>query len=344
MGKLWTNPKTRAVCIGIAASVLFVASGCSIIPKEEEPLAPPLVKPVRENFEVAEVKTGTIVKKLSNVAVVESSRTKNHEFVNVSGKVLEVYVSVGQQVKKGDPLIVLDPGDSAIVLKERERDYEVAKYNLEEAKKTQDPQKMKIRLMELEIAQMKLDEAIRAAEGKTLKAEMDGLVTFVENVNPGDNVQPNRTYVIVSDPKSVRLVYTATSSADIQEVEIGMKAEINFKGQRLEGTVVQTPANTPTTDDKALADKYAKTVVIGLPDMPQEMTIGTTVEFSIITRKKDNALIIPARALSKYLGRTFVKVQEGDSIKEVDVETGIETPGEIEIVRGLKEGQRVVLP
>jgi hypothetical protein len=43
------------------------------------------------------------------------------------------------------------------------------------------------------------------------------------------------------------------------------------------------------------------------------------------------------------LGRNYVKVLEGDSIKEVDVEKGLETVDGIEIVKGLKEGQKLIL-
>lgn len=343
MGKLSTKGKSFARLALIAAFVVVAGTGCSLVPKEEEPLKPPLVKPVKENYEVAEVKTGSVVKKIAGVATIESTNVKNHEFTGVSGKILEVIAVSGTAVKKGDPLIVLDPGDSAIVLKEKERDYQQAQYNLDQAKMTQDTSKMKIRLMELEIAQLRLNDARKAVEGKTMRAQMDGVVTFIDPAKPGDTVQPNKTYVIISDPKSIRLAYSSSNGADMLEVQAGMSAEVTVKGQKLAGKVVQSPSNTPATDNKQLAEKYAKTIYIEVQNPPADMSLGSSADISIVTRQKENVLMIPPRALSQYLGRSYVKVLDGDSIKEVDVEKGLETSNGIEIVKGLKEGQKLIL-
>lgn len=334
--------KSFARCAVIAVLAAAV-SGCSLIPKEEEPLKPPLVKPVKENYDVAEVKTGTIVKRISGVANIESTNVKNHEFTGVSGKIVEVLVRTNQTVKKGDPLIVLDAGDSEIVLKERERDYEQAKYNLDQAKQTQNTNLMKIRLMELEIAEIRLNDARKAVQGKTLRALMDGLVIFVDSAKPGDSVQANRSYVNIADPGSLRLAYSSSNTSDMLEVQAGMPVEITYKGKPLEGKVVQAPSNTPPTDNKQLADRYAKTIFMLMNNPPADLTIGTTADIKIVTRKKENVLLIPPRALNQYLGRSYVKVLDGESIKEVDVEKGLETTSEVEIVKGIKEGQKLIM-
>ncbi|GAA3404694.1 efflux RND transporter periplasmic adaptor subunit [Paenibacillus hodogayensis] len=335
--------KTFARRACLAALVAVACSGCSLIPKEDEPLKPPLVKPVKENYEVAEVKKGTATKKISGVATVESTQVKNHEFTGTTGRIQEVLVIKDAPVKKGDPLIVLDAGDSAIVLKEKERDYEQAKYNLEQAKTTQDVNKMKIRVMELEIATARLEDARKAVEGKIMRAQMDGRVTFVEAAKPGDSVQQNKTYVIVSDPKAIRLAYTSGNTGDMLEVQAGIAVDVTFKGAKLAGKVVQAPSNTPPTDNKQLADKYAKTVYIEVQNPVEAMTLGSTADIQIVTRVKENVLLVPQRAIAQYLGRNYVKVLDGDSLKEVDVEKGLETADGVEIVNGLKEGQKLIL-
>lgn len=338
-----TKGKTFTSRACIAALIIAACSGCSLIPKEDEPLKPPLVKPVKENYQIADVKTGTVTKAIKGVATVESTNVKNHEFTGTSGKIQEVLAIKDTMVKKGDPLITLDAGDSAIVLKERERDYEQSKYNLDQAKLTQDENKMKIRLMELEIAQLRLSDARKAVEGKTMRAQMDGRITFVDPAKPGDTVQANKTYIIISDPNSIRLAYTSGNTSDMLEVQVGVPVDVTVKGKKMVGKVVQSPSNTPPTDNKQLADRYAKTLFIDVPNPTPDMTLGSTADINIVTRKKDNVLIIPARALAQYLGRNYVKVLEGDSIKEIDVEKGLETVDGVEIVKGLKEGQKLIL-
>jgi multidrug efflux pump subunit AcrA (membrane-fusion protein) len=43
------------------------------------------------------------------------------------------------------------------------------------------------------------------------------------------------------------------------------------------------------------------------------------------------------------MGRNFVQVLEGDSRKEVDVQPGIKDETNVEIRKGLTEGQQVIL-
>lgn len=342
MGKLSTKGKTFTRAF-VAVLLAAACTGCSLLPKEDEPLKPPLVKPVKENYEIADVKSGPITKRIVGVATVESTHILNHEFTGTTGRIQEVLVHKDMMVKKGDPLITLDAGDSSIVLKERERDYEQAKYNLDQAKLTKDENKMRIRVMEFEIAELRLSDARKAVEGKVMRAQMDGRVTFVDTAKAGDTVQANKTYVIISDPNSLRLAYTSGNTSDLLEVQVGVPVEVTVKGNKLAGKVVQSPSNTPPTDNRQLAERYAKTVFIDVEHPTADMTLGSTADINIVTRHKDNVLIVPARAIAQYLGRSYVKVLEGESIKEVDVEKGLETSDGIEIVKGLKEGQKLIL-
>jgi hypothetical protein len=43
------------------------------------------------------------------------------------------------------------------------------------------------------------------------------------------------------------------------------------------------------------------------------------------------------------MGRDYVQVLEGESRKELDVEKGIVSSTEVEIRKGIKEGQKVIL-
>jgi hypothetical protein len=54
-------------------------------------------------------------------------------------------------------------------------------------------------------------------------------------------------------------------------------------------------------------------------------------------------LIIPRGALRNYQGRDFVLVVDGETRREVDVQRGLATQTEVEIVKGLNEGQQIVV-
>jgi macrolide-specific efflux system membrane fusion protein len=64
---------------------------------------------------------------------------------------------------------------------------------------------------------------------------------------------------------------------------------------------------------------------------------------TIITESKANAVQIPLAALRTQGARNFVLVVDSAGNKrEVDVEVGLTTATEVEIVKGLTPGQKVV--
>lgn len=333
----------RFVCFTAMLSAVVAVTGCSFIPKEEEVLMPPLVKPTKPTYELHEVKSGEMTKQIVGSAVFESTEVKYQEFRDVVGRIVAVNVKAGDTVKKGDVLIQLETEGLELNLKEKERDVEKAKLALDQAKLSRESQTMRLRMMELEIAEMKLTDARKQLTQKTMVAEMDGLVTAVDAIKPDDLVQLNKPYVTIADPNKLRLSYTASNPSLVADVQVGMHVDVGLKAEKLTGKVVQTPSSSPKTENKQLAEKYSKSLYIQLDKLPQEPVMGLQVDITIVTEHKENVIKIPKAGLEQYLGRTFVKVLEGESVKEVDVEKGLETSNEVEIIRGLKEGQKVIL-
>jgi multidrug efflux pump subunit AcrA (membrane-fusion protein) len=65
-----------------------------------------------------------------------------------------------------------------------------------------------------------------------------------------------------------------------------------------------------------------------------------SVEANVVTRQKENVLLVPADALRG--SRVFVI--DGDRVRVKQVEVGIRGPRNVEIVSGLAEGERVAAP
>lgn len=339
-----TSFRRKAVPLLLAGIMLGIA-GCSLLPKEEEVLKPPLAAPRQESYNLYEVKRGSVIRRLKGSAVFESARVLDHEFKGVTGVVKSVAAKTGDTVKKGAPLITLDTEGMEITELERVRDLEKAKLALKEAEKGGEEQLAAIRRLELEIARIRLEDVRKQLAGKVMTAGMDGAISFMEQVLPGDTVQKGKVYVTLVDPGALQLAYSASGSDSLlREVQPGMQAEITYRDRMLEGTVTQSPSSAPTTGNKPLADQYARTLYFKLSDPSVKPELGEAVDFDVILQKKEHVVVVPRSAVSTNLGRTFVKVKEGNSIKEADIETGLETSAEIEVVKGLKEGQWVILP
>jgi multidrug efflux pump subunit AcrA (membrane-fusion protein) len=333
----------KAAVLGLAMALGSTLAGCSLLPKEEEALKPPLVKPAQENYNTVIAEKGTIVKAISGSGTFESVTTDVAQFTGQGGRIDKIVVKSGDQVKKGDVLVQLILDGLDLQLKEQQLALERAKQAAGQARNGT-AQDRRIAELQLEIEQIKYDRLSKQLGSKQLTANMDGQVIFVEELKEGDFVEPYQTLVVVADTTKLRIAIRVESAEEIKLVEVGVPAEITLKSEKLTGKVVQTPSSSPDTLNKDLADKYSKTLFIELPNMPKDAAIGDSVDVNIITQQRDNVIKIPRSGLRAYLGRNFVRIlEDGKRLREVDVEPGLVGSTEVEIVRGLEEGQVIVL-
>ncbi|WP_231506224.1 efflux RND transporter periplasmic adaptor subunit [Paenibacillus sp. UNC451MF] len=345
MWKKANNRPNSVIVAVLAASVLAALPGCSLLPKEEQALQPPLVKPVKENFELYEVKRGNITKQVSGVGTFASDKLQYLYYPESGGRLNAMNVSLGAKVSKGDVVAQLEKGEVEGKIRQQELVVEKAQIALEQAKeeKRGDALTIRSKVLDVQKEQIQLDMLRQQLNRTKLVSDVDGIVTFIDTIKQGDAVTAYKTLLTVSDPKSMKLAYESSNSADLTGIQVGMVADLKIKSKPLKGKVVQIPATAPQSDVKAIADKNAKSIIIVPDELPPEVTIGTNADITIVTENRDNVLIIPKVGLRSYMGRDYVQVLEGESRKEVDVEKGIVSATEVEIRKGLKEGQKVIL-
>ncbi|MBC8078953.1 MAG: biotin/lipoyl-binding protein, partial [Gorillibacterium sp.] len=116
----------------VAAAVAIVLSsalsGCSLLPKEEEGLKPPLIKPAQENYQTVVAEKGTITKEINGSGNFVSLATDFAQFTGKGGRIDKITVSSGDKVKKGDVLVQLILDGMDLQLKEQELSLQRAKY------------------------------------------------------------------------------------------------------------------------------------------------------------------------------------------------------------------------
>jgi multidrug efflux pump subunit AcrA (membrane-fusion protein) len=345
MDNLSRSRKEVVKVVTVVVTAAFMLAGCSLLPREEQALKAPLVKPAQENYRTVKVEKGTIVKQVSGSGSLESVAMDVAQFTGQGGRIASIAVHSGDKVKKGDLLVQLSMDGLDLQLKEQELALERAKYAYRQTKQSgSDADALRIASLQMDIEQIKYDRLNKQFNSKQLRAGIDGQIIFVEDLKEGDMVEPYQTLVTVADPTKLRVALRVENSNDIKDVDVGMSADITLQKETVQGKVVQTPSSSPQTLNKDLADKYAKTLYIEAAQLPKAAEIGSSVDVQIVTQKKDNVLKIPRSGLRSYLGRNFVRVlEEGKRIREVDVEQGLVAPTEVEIVRGLQEGQDIIL-
>ncbi|PYI50829.1 efflux RND transporter periplasmic adaptor subunit [Paenibacillus flagellatus] len=340
--RLLNMAKRRWIAWALLGAIAAVQTGCTYVNAEQQ-AKPELLKPVKRQEDLFEVKSGSIVSQIRGVGFFVPASTKYYQHAT-GGKIAALRVKAGDSVAKGDVLLELDPQDLPMKIVEQKLVVAKAEERLEEAKTSRDAEVLRLAGLNLDVERMKL-QGLEAKLAKTkLTADKAGTVTFLDFVKPGDTLASYKDVVGVSDPKELLFLYAVPAAGgDLSSVELGAEAEIAYKGSTYKGKVIQTPRTSPFTDNPVQVEKNTRSILVALDRLPDDAEIGGQGDLSIVTERRDNVLVIPRVGLRSYQGRSFVHVKDGDSRKEVDVEKGLETATEVEIRKGLKAGQQLIL-
>jgi RND family efflux transporter MFP subunit len=167
----------------------------------------------------------------------------------------------------------------------------------------------------------------------TITAPMDGVVLRRDG-EIGEIAETGQILFRVGVPKPLQVV-AEVNEEDIPRVAVDQTVLLRtdaFLGRRLEGKVHEI---TPMGD--AVAKTYR--IRIALPD-DTPLHVGMSVEANVVTREKKDALLVPADALQGQQ----VLVVEGNRVRRRAVEVGIRGARSVEILSGLREGERIASP
>ena len=256
----------------------------------------------------------------------------------VRDRIVDICRCEGSEVKKGDVLARLDARDIEAGLKElkaREQFLvnEMSRVSQLIAKGAATTQAFERAGMDLQTVQGLIAVQTEKIADYTIVAPMDGMVLRRDG-EVGEIAESGQILFRIGVPKPLQVV-AEVNEEDIPSVALGQTALFRtdaFPGRRLEGKVAEI---TP------MGDVNAKTfrVKMALPD-DTPLKLGMSVEANIVTREKANALLVAADAVQG----NAVFVVDGSRIKKRAVTIGIRGTRAVEVVDGLKEGERVASP
>ncbi|MFC5529483.1 efflux RND transporter periplasmic adaptor subunit [Cohnella yongneupensis] len=334
-------PRAAGIAVLLAASM--AVAGCSLLP-DEETLKPPLIQPAQEQFDAVVAAMGSIQTSLKGNATFVSAKVETLSFKGNGGRLKSINVKLGDQVKAGDLLAELETGDLDLQLKLQRLNVERAELLYKQARLSgANETDLRLREIDLErenISYGSMEDRLSQAQ---LYAPISGTVIFVDSLKTGDGVNTYQSIITIADPSSMQLSYAAGNAKDLSSVEVGMPISLKYRGKDYTGKVLQSPSSAPATDDKAKAEKNETTIILSMDNQPEGVHVGDVAEVTIELQKRENVIVLPRSAVRTYMGRFYVQVAEGERRKEVDVEVGLTTPTQVEIVQGLKEGQNVIL-
>lgn len=266
---------------------------------------------------------------------------------------------LGQHVKKGDVLAHLEPplqqeggadqlavslaeAESRVLLAQKEFDRAARLYEIKAA-----PRK---RLEEAEIM-LKVAKAaiapIRKSVGKLqkgachhviIKAPISGTVTEINAPN-GSIVQPGQGLLRIINPDVLWLKANVPVAA-VGHTETFSTAHFSVAGFNREFH----PTRLVTVSD--LVDPKTRTVpvIFEVPNPDHALKVGMFVNVFLSDGKGSPAMVtIPETALFEDEGKFFVYVQTaGETFRRQEVTLGVKDRGDVQILQGVKETDRIV--
>jgi RND family efflux transporter MFP subunit len=287
---------------------------------------------------VGEARLGRAVEVVYATAVVEPVHWGGVGPV-VIGRIASIRVKEGDRVTRGDELARLDDGAARARLRELEALIQQYRADVERLQPLvprgfASAQSLDHAQSALSQARAALAAARHVLNDLVLRAPLDGVVLRRDG-EIGETVGPERTLFWVGKPRPLR-AEAEVDEEDIPRVRVGQEALIKadaFPGRVLKGTVLEiTPKGDP------IAKSYR--VRLALPD-ETPLLIGMTIEANIIVRINEKSVLVPADALA--LEGTGIWLVRDGRARRADVVLGVKSADTIEVRRGIKAGDQVIL-
>jgi multidrug efflux pump subunit AcrA (membrane-fusion protein) len=235
------------------------------------------------------------------------------------------------------------------VISKKEADVSEMDYNVTEAQLAASEQRFKSlkegarpETRAASLGKLKEMEAVLAQEQIRLQnaqivAPFSGEIVR-RNVDNGSLLSPSTPVVTLVHLETLKVVANVLEK-DISLVKTGMKVKIlteAYPDKPFEGTIVRI--------NKAL-DLATRTLQteISVPNPGRLLKPGMFARIEIALKEKPAALVVPRTAVLGEEGKQFVFTVEGNQAFRKPVVTGIEQEGLIEIVEGVKEGDKIVV-
>lgn len=294
----------------------------------------------------------------------------------IPGIVSEVLFKVGDSVKADAPLFKISPNPTPLEYVEARRSMEVAEVNLKKLKvdwerrmelfKTSLVSKSELdatesafqeanllykiaaeRLQLLEkgrisMANREIDSIIKSPAGGVILSQD---VFLGDPVVPLTNYQPGTELCSLADMDSIRFKGTV-DEIDVGKIVTGMPAEITIGAlpdAKISGEVIRIYPKAKKEGNATLFD-----IEISLTKDPGVLLrAGFSATASIRIRERQQVPILPERLVIFEKGKRFVEVPESQEkgeqkTRRVEIQTGLSDGLNIEILSGLKEGEKVV--
>ncbi len=236
-------------------------------------------------------------------------------------------------------LAIAGPTESEI--KSAEAQVAQAQAQLEKLLQSPTPEELTIARAEVDRAKASLQQIQLQLEGAEIAAPLSGIVAYL-GAQEGELVTAGTPIIRLIDPSSFHLDLDI-DEIDIAKILVGQEVTITLDSLPDRELPGELEYIAPTATSVAGIVTYEVKVKIGPTDTP--LKAGMTANATIVTEQREGVLLLPNQAIQvdRESGRTYVeKIVEGEPVP-MEIEVGLQDEFMSEVVRGLDEGDEVVV-
>lgn len=290
---------------------------------------------------------GTIDVTIQTIGTLQAAGVQTAR-AQTGGAVVQLGVAAGDVVAAGDIVALLDRAPYERALADAERRVSDAEFTLQlaERRAADNPNDNQARTdavaagESVAAAQRALQDARDNLNRTAILAPIGGSVLELQ-IRVGDVVNGQQSIATIAPPASFE-IRADVDELDLPNVRPGATARFRldaYPANELTGVVVAT---APQARQQGGATVFTTTInFTAPPDL--DLRPGMNAAVTIVTAAREGVLLIPERALKSVGERTFVTVVIGGKRQEREVTLGYRGGGQVEIVRGVAEGEAVLL-
>jgi RND family efflux transporter MFP subunit len=290
----------------------------------------------------------------------------------VSGKIVEVKVSPGQKISKGQVIALLDNRQLLEQLRQAKAKVLVARAGVEQAKTNlilaQSTEARTQSLVDQDVGAIK-DLVAAKSQIETAKAQLVGAEAQVDDAIGAEGaLRTTLTYTVVKSPISGIIAQRYLNVSDTADGTTPIVQIVNLDHVIIDAALPSseptplTPGQKATITTKALPDQHIDGKINSINPVTdnQGTTIGVRiicsnpdhalkegmpVVVSIVTSVHPHALVVPLSALvadPQSPTQQMIYVCNDGKIVRQKISTGIQTDSATEVLSGLHAGQQIV--
>ena len=322
----------------------------------------PAAKPKAIAVDVATVNRADVPVYLEGLGTVQAFYTVTIT-ARVDGQIEKVAFKEGQDVKKGDLLVQIDPrpyqAALGVAIAARDKDRALlanahrdmdryAELEPEDlaSKQTVDTQRALIAQLSAQIKgdEAAIDNARTQLEYTTIRSPIDGR-TGIRQVDPGNNVHATGTtgMVVVTQLEPISIIFTLPEEAFGQLSAALARGTVTATALSRDDKEELDHGTVELIDNQIDQSTGTIRVKVILPNKQRRLWPGQFVNVRVMTQLQRQVLTIPATALERGPDGPFTYVIQPDSTIRVAAITAGEQTGDIVVVeKGLQAGDKVV--